>query len=75
MFLYQLPMACPRSPAHVGRTPATGCEAVPAVSRQRGHEAAPLVWCLRTQPGAVQSLVSLIASRATANPSPLRVLA
>ncbi len=43
------------------RTPAISCEAVPAVSRRRGHEAAPLVGCPRNQPGAAESLVSFIA--------------
>ncbi len=45
----------------VRRTLAISCEAVPAVSRPRGHEAAPLVWCPRNQPGAAESLVSFIA--------------
>jgi hypothetical protein len=42
---------------HVRRTPRISCEAVPAVPRLRGHEAAPLVWYPRNQPGAAESLV------------------
>ncbi len=45
----------------VRRTLAISCEAVPAVSCRRGHEAAPLVRCSRNQPGAAESLVSFIA--------------
>ncbi len=45
----------------VRRTLAISCEAVPAVSGRRGHEAAPLVWCSRSPPGAAESLVGFIA--------------
>jgi hypothetical protein len=45
----------------VGRTLAISCEAVPAVSCRRGHEAAPLVWYSCNQPGAAESVVSFIA--------------
>jgi hypothetical protein len=47
--------------ASVCRTLAISCEAVPAVSCRRGHEAAPLVWCSCNQPGAAESLVCFIA--------------
>ncbi len=47
--------------SRVHRTPAISCEAVPAVPRRRGHEAAPLVRYSRNQPGAAESLVSFIA--------------
>jgi hypothetical protein len=51
-----------RAPPHVHRTPAISCEAVPAVPRPRGHEAAPpSTPTLPSRPGAAESLVSFIA--------------
>ncbi len=45
----------------VRRTLAISCEAVTAVSRRRGPEAAPPARDSRNQPGAAESLVSFIA--------------